>query len=84
MEEDVVHAGLTNAVNNFASAVREGTPGIYRAVMDRSAEFSKEALMHCLNYLMKNKGTSEGYMEMDDVDKDFWLRDHLVSTNFYG
>ncbi|CAO1942831.1 unnamed protein product [Urochloa humidicola] len=82
IEEDAMRMGLTTAVNNFAAAVREGTPDLYRAVMDRNAEFSKAALMHCLNYLMKNKGTAEGFMDMDDEDKDFWLRDHLFSTNF--
>jgi hypothetical protein len=33
---------------------------------------------------MKNKGIAEGFMEMDEVDKDFWLRDHLSNTNFYA
>lgn len=82
-EEGSLFGGLIKSVDGFANAVRGETFGIYRVVMDYP-NFSKEDLMHCLSYLMKNKVIAEGFMEMDEVDKDFWLRDHLSNTNFYA
>ncbi|XP_025800380.1 uncharacterized protein LOC112880107 [Panicum hallii] len=82
-EEGSLFEGLIKSVDGFANAMREETFRIYRVVMDYP-NFNKEDLMRCLSYLMKNKGIAEGFMEMDEVDKDFWLRDHLSNTNFYA
>ena len=82
-DECSLFGGLTKAVEGFAEAIREGTPGIYKAVMG-CKNFSNEALMHCLNFLMMNKGVAEGFLEMDEVDKECWLTAHLMSTSLYG
>jgi len=47
-------------------------------------DFNKDAQMFCLNYLMINKGIVETFMEMDDEDKEFWMRDHMMKNNFFG
>ena len=40
--------------------------------------------MFCLNYLMVNKEIVETFMEMDEEDNDFWMRDYLLKNNFFG
>ena len=40
--------------------------------------------MFCLNYLMVNKGIAETFLEMDEEDKGYWMRDHLLKNNFFG
>ena len=82
-EEAEVYGGLTKSVDGLSNAIRAGTPGLYRAVMD-VPEFTKDAQMACLNYLMVNKGIAETFLEMDAGDKDYWMRDHLLTTNFFG
>jgi hypothetical protein len=65
-----MYGGLIKSVDGLSSAIRAGTPGIYRAVMD-VPDFYKEAQMFCLNYLMLNKGIVEIFLEMDERDKGF-------------
>ena len=43
------------SVDGMSSAIRVGTLRIYNAVID-VPDFSKEAQLFCLNYLMLNKG----------------------------
>lgn len=73
---------MIKSVDGFANVVGEVTHGIYKAVMG-VPKFNKATLMHCLKYLMKNKGVAEGFLEMDEVDKEFWLRGHLAATKYY-
>jgi hypothetical protein len=40
--------------------------------------------MFCLNFLMLNKGIAKIFLEMDEGDKDLWMRDHLTKHSFYG
>ncbi|RLM97832.1 hypothetical protein C2845_PM06G31480 [Panicum miliaceum] len=47
-------------------------------------DFTKEVQMFCLNFLMLNKGVAEGFMEMSEEDKGFWMRDHLALQAFGG
>ena len=82
-EESECFGGLTKSVDGLSNAIRAGTPGLYREVMD-VPEFTKDAQMACLNYLMVNKGISETFLEMDAGDKDYWMRDHLLKNNFLG
>ena len=67
----------------MSNAIRAGTPGLYREVMD-IPEFNKDAQMFCLNYLMVKKGIAETFLEMDEEDKGYWMRDHLLKNNFFG
>ena len=82
-DETQLYGGLTKSVDGLSNAIRAGTPGLYRAVMD-VPDFNKDAQMFCLNYLMINKGIVETFMEMDDEDKEFWMRDHMMKNNFFG
>ena len=56
---------------------------LYKAIMDIQ-EFNKDAQMFCLNYLMLNKGIDKTFLEMDEEDKEYWMRDHLLKNNFFG
>ena len=82
-EEAEVYGGLTKSVDGLSNAIKVGTPGLYRVVMD-VPEFTKDVQMFCLNYLMVNKGIAETFLEMDAGDKDYWMRDHLLKNNFFG
>ncbi|KAF8731897.1 hypothetical protein HU200_015842 [Digitaria exilis] len=87
-DEGAFFIGLTDAINGFAKAVMDtntpkAAPGIYSAVMG-CPNFSREALMFCLNYLMKEKETAMGFLDMEPDDRELWLRDHLGRNNFYG
>ena len=82
-DEAELYGGLTKSVDGLSNAIRAGTLGLYRAVMD-VPEFTKDAQMYCINYLMMHKGTAETFLEMDEEDKDYWMRDHLLKTNFFG
>lgn len=87
-DEGAFLGGLTDAINGFKQAVMDtntpkAAPGIYNAVMG-CPNFSREALMYCLNYLMKETSTAMGFLDMEPSDKELWLRDHLCRANFYG
>ncbi|KAF8696273.1 hypothetical protein HU200_037176 [Digitaria exilis] len=87
-DEVAFFIGLTDAINGFAKAVMDtntpkAAPGIYSAVMG-CPNFSREALMFCLNYMMKEKETAMGFLDMEPDDRELWLRDHLGRNNFYG
>ena len=82
-EEAEVYGGLTKSIDGLSNAIKVGTPGLYRVVMD-VPEFTKDVQMFCLNYLMVNKGIAETFLEMDARDKDYWMRDHLLKNNFFG
>lgn len=80
-EEAALAASMTQAVADVAAAMRETThseaaPGIYRAVMS-TPNFSKEALMFALAFLMDHKAQALVFVEMDEEDRDLWLRTYL-------
>ena len=76
-EEAQLYGGLVKSVDGLSSAIKQGTTGIYKAMMD-IPDFTKAAQMLCLNFLMLNKGVDEGFMEVSEEDKDYWIRDHLA------
>ena len=83
-EEDAqLYGGLVKSVDELSSAIKPGTIGIYKAVMD-IPDFTKVAQMFCLNFLMVNKGVAEGFMEMSAEDKEYWMKDHLALHHFGG
>ena len=71
------------SVEGLSSAIKQGTPGIYKAVMD-ILDFTKADQMFCLNFFMLHKGVAKGFMEMSEQDKEYWMRDHLALHNFGG
>ena len=82
-EEAQLYGGLVKSVDGLSSAIKQGTTGIYKAMMD-IPDFTKAAQMFCLNFLMLNKGVAEGFMEMSAEDKEFWMKDHLALHHFAG
>ena len=82
-EEAQLYGGLVKSVDGLSSAIKQGTTGIYKAMMD-IPNFTKAAQMFCLNFLMLNKGVAEGFMEMSAEDKEFWMKDHLALHHFGG
>ena len=83
-EEDAqLYGGLVKSVDELSSAIKPGTIGIYKAVMD-IPDFTKAAQMFFLNFLIVNKGVAEGFMEMSAEDKEYWMKDHLALHHFGG
>jgi len=81
--ETQLYGGLTKSVDGLSNTIRACTPGLYKAIMDIQ-EFNKDAQVFCLNYLMLNKGIDKTFLEMDEEDKEYWMRDHLLKNNFFG
>ena len=82
-DETQLYGGLTKSVDGLSNTIRACTPRLYKAVMDIQ-EFNKDAQMFCLNYLMLNKGINKTFLEMDEEDKEYWMRDHLLKNIFFG
>ncbi|KAK3141338.1 hypothetical protein QOZ80_4BG0332590 [Eleusine coracana subsp. coracana] len=81
-EEEHHLNSLTDAIRGFAAAVSESShseaaPGIYQAVMGCD-NFSREALMFALGYLMDHKATALVFTEKSKEDQDLWLRQYLA------
>ncbi|KAK3158878.1 hypothetical protein QOZ80_2AG0142800 [Eleusine coracana subsp. coracana] len=80
-EEGAIMLGMTQVVGDVAAAMRESAhceaaPRIYKAVMSTTG-FTREALMFALDYLMTQKATTLVFVEMEDEDRDLWLRTYL-------
>ena len=59
-EEDAqLYGGLVKSVDELSSAIKPGTIGIYKAVMD-IPDFTKAAQMFCLNFLMVTRELLKG------------------------
>lgn len=87
-EDGVYMASFTDAAWGFVGAVQEsnhseGAPGIVGAVMG-CPNFTKTQLMACLDYLMEHKSSALSFLDMDEEQKELWLRNHLAKTNFGG
>ncbi|TVU13018.1 hypothetical protein EJB05_46687, partial [Eragrostis curvula] len=89
-QDEHLMQGITSAIWGMAqamidaastSAKAEAVPGLYPAVMS-CPNFSREALMFALGHLMDNKSVALTFLEMNDADRDLWLRTHL-SKHFY-
>jgi len=75
-------SGLAESVRGLGAALSEGNNNeaatrIYEAVMDVLG-FSRDDLMVCLNYLMKNKASALVFIQMRIEDKALWLAHHLA------
>jgi hypothetical protein len=77
------YGGLVKSIEGLSSAIKQETPGIYKALMD-IPDFTKADQMFCLNFLMLQKGVAEDFMEMSKQDKEYWMRNHLALHNFGG
>ncbi|KAK3152959.1 hypothetical protein QOZ80_2BG0165820 [Eleusine coracana subsp. coracana] len=80
-QDEVIMTKLTEAIWGFATAVAESAhseaaPGIYQSIMGCTT-FSREALMFALGHLMDHKATALVFIQMNEEDKDLWLRTYL-------
>jgi hypothetical protein len=85
-EEILMMTNMTDAVNNVASALKEiGAahldPNLYLAIMEMHG-FTTEALIVAYTYLLKNKATGIGFVNMAINHREIWLRNYLAK-NYY-
>ena len=78
----VVLTGMTDAVNNVASAIREtkvedSHPALYDAVMFMPG-FTDEALLAAYSHLLDNKAHGYAFVKMNDSHRVLWLRSYLA------
>lgn len=82
-EEDVVVlTGMSDAVNNVASAIRETKvedchPELYGAIMFIPG-FTEEALMFAYGHLLDNKALGTSFVQWSDSHRVLWVRTHLA------
>ena len=81
-EDHVVMDGMTEAVRDVASAIRETkvevlNPDLYGAVM-YMPEFTEEALICAFSHLVDNKAQGDAFVNMTDSHRVLWLRTWLA------
>lgn len=80
-EDHVVMAGMTEAVRDVASAIRETkvevlNPDLYGAVMYMPG-FPEEALLCAFSHLVDNKAQGDAFVNMSESHRILWLRTWL-------
>ncbi|KAJ1274686.1 hypothetical protein BS78_05G080600 [Paspalum vaginatum] len=80
-DEAALMTGLTDAIKGFSTAIGDGIPGLYQAVMSCPG-FTREALMAALEHLTEKKANGLMFLEMSLDDRDLWLRTYLAK-NYY-
>ncbi|RLM73178.1 uncharacterized protein C2845_PM15G01170 [Panicum miliaceum] len=78
----IVLTGMSDAVNNVASAIREtkiedSHPELYSAIMFMPG-FTDEALLTAYNHLLDNKAQGTAFVKMNDSHRVLWLRTYLA------
>jgi hypothetical protein len=81
-EDHMVMAGLTEAVKDVASAIRETkvevlNPDLYGAVI-YMVGFSEESLLCAFSHLADNKAQSDAFVKMTDSHRVLWLKTWLA------
>ena len=81
-EDHVVMAGMTEAVRDVASAIRETKVEVlnldlYGAVMYMPG-FAEEALICAFSHLVDNKAQGDAFVNMTDSHRVLWLRTWLA------
>jgi len=85
-EEAIIFNGMTEAVKDMASAVKETVhaeahPGVYNAVMTLPG-FSEDVLLDALSWLYNNKAESIGFVQMSDDHHRRWMNRWITKHYF--